>query len=180
MTTPTELVLIGAGARGADSYAPYALEHPDEVRFVAVAEPNAARRERFARDHKIPAKNSFASWQELIAAGLLVEGALVCTQDKMHVQPGVAALEAGYNVLLEKPIAPDLAGCVQLIQASERTGRKLQVCHVLRYTDYFNKLHDIVTSGRIGDIVVAEHRENVAYYHMAHSFVRGNWGNREK
>jgi predicted dehydrogenase len=48
---------------------------------------------------------------------------------------------------------------------------------VLRYTTFFSTLHDIVASGRLGDIITVEHRENVAYWHMAHSYVRGNWRN---
>jgi predicted dehydrogenase len=38
-------------------------------------------------------------------------------------------------------------------------------------------VHDIITSGRLGRIITVEHRENVVYWHMAHSFVRGNWCN---
>jgi predicted dehydrogenase len=93
----------------------------------------------------------------------------------MHVEPTVAALEAGYDVLLEKPMATTLADCARLVRTAERTGRLLQVCHVLRYSAFFSKLHDIVTSGRLGDVITVEHRENVAYWHMAHSYVRGNW-----
>jgi predicted dehydrogenase len=68
-----------------------------------------------------------------------------------------------------------LADCVRLVRTAERTRRLLQICHVLRYTAFFSKLHDIVTSGRLGDVITVEHRENVAYWHMAHSYVRGNW-----
>jgi predicted dehydrogenase len=78
---------------------------------------------------------------------------------------------------LEKPMAHTLAGCVELIQAAERNGRILQICHVLRYSPFWRTLHNVLSSGRLGDIVTVEHRENVAYWHMAHSFVRGNWRN---
>jgi predicted dehydrogenase len=175
MPTPIELVLIGAGQRGAASYAPYALHHPDEARFVAVAEPDAGRRERFAHAHAIQPERRFASWEELLAQGQIADGALICTQDQLHVAPAVAAMELGYHVLLEKPMAPTLAECVRLVQVAERTGRILQIAHVLRYTDFFRRVHEIVASGRLGTIVTVEHRENVAYWHMAHSFVRGNW-----
>jgi predicted dehydrogenase len=49
------------------------------------------------------------------------------------------------------------------------------VCHVLRYAPFFAALHGVVASGLLGDIVTVEHRENVVYWHMAHSYVRGNW-----
>lgn len=178
MTKPIELVLMGAGARGAHAYASYAFAHPDEVRFVAVAEPDPVRRRRFAEEHDLDASQTFASWEELIAAGKLADGALITTQDQMHVEPTIAALEAGYDVLLEKPMADSLAGCVRLVQAAERTGRSLQICHVLRYTPFWQTLHGVLASGRLGRIITVEHRENVAWWHMAHSFVRGNWRNK--
>lgn len=174
---PTDLILIGAGLRGADSYASYALEHPTDARFVAVAEPDVARREHFATLHRLPSERCFADWRELLALPQLAAGALVCTQDQQHVAPAVTALRAGYDVLLEKPMAPDLAGCVELAQAAEHTGRRLLICHVLRYTPFFRALNEVLADGRIGEIVDVAHRENVVYWHMAHSFVRGNWRN---
>lgn len=48
MTKPIHAILIGAGNRGAQNYAPYALHHPDELKFVAVAEPIEERRKTFA------------------------------------------------------------------------------------------------------------------------------------
>lgn len=177
MSRPLDLVLIGAGQRGARAYASYALEHPDEVRFVAVAEPDPIRRQRFADDHDLDETQCFGSWQELIARGQMGDAAIVTTQDQMHVAPTVAALDAGYHVLLEKPMAHTLAGCVELIQAAERNNRILQICHVLRYSPFWRALNGVLASGRLGDIITVEHRENVAYWHMAHSFVRGNWRN---
>ncbi len=178
MTQPLELVLIGAGQRGAIAYASYAFTHPEQVRFVAVAEPDPERRKRFADQHDIDDAHSFASWEELIDKGQMGRGAIVATQDQMHVAPAVAAMQAGYDVLLEKPMAHTLEGCVRLVQTAEDTGRTLQICHVLRYSPAWRTLHDVLASGRLGDIVTVEHRENVAYWHMAHSFVRGNWRNK--
>jgi predicted dehydrogenase len=119
----------------------------------------------------------FESWEALTAKGQLGQAALVTTQDQMHVEPAVAAMKAGYHVLLEKPMAHTLAGCVELVQTAEQTGRILEICHVLRYSPFWRKLHDVVESGYLGELVTVEHRENVAYWHMAHSFVRGNWRN---
>ena len=81
------------------------------------------------------------------------------TQDQMHVESTIAALERGYHVLLEKPMAQTPAECVRLVQTSERTGRMLQIGHVLRFTPFFARLHEIIESGRLGQIVSVEHRE---------------------
>lgn len=170
-------VMIGAGQRGFYSYGPYALAYPDELKFVAVAEPNAARRERFAEAHDIPPKRQFASWEDLIAEGRIADTLFNMTMDQTHYPSTIAALEAGYDVLLEKPMATRLEHNVHLVQTAERTGRLLQVCHVLRYSPFFATLHEILASGRLGNIVTVEHRENVVYWHYAHSYARGNWRN---
>lgn len=174
---PLEMALLGAGGRGTFAYGRYALLNPHLVRFVAVAEPNAERRERFAQQHHIPPERCFASWEELLARPQLADALLNATMDRMHVPSTLAALRAGYPVLLEKPMAVTPADCVRLVQAAEQSGRILQICHVLRYTQFWAKLHEIVQSGQLGDIITVDHRENVAYWHMAHSFVRGNWRN---
>jgi predicted dehydrogenase len=169
--------MLGAGQRGFYTYGPYALEYPDKLKFAAVAEPNSARRERFAEAHDIPPERRFASWEDVMAQDQLADVVFNMTMDQTHYPSTIAALEAGYDVLLEKPMASRLEDNVHLVQTAERTGRLLQVCHVLRYTPFFSKLHHILASGRLGDIVTVEHRENVVFWHMAHSFVRGNWRN---
>jgi predicted dehydrogenase len=95
----------------------------------------------------------------------------------MHTMPTLAAFKAGYDVLLEKPMATTLEECQQLVLAAEEAGRQLHICHVLRYTKHFSKLRDVIQSGVLGQIVNVHHRENVSYWHMAHSFVRGHWRN---
>ncbi|HSR33547.1 MAG TPA: Gfo/Idh/MocA family oxidoreductase [Anaerolineae bacterium] len=175
MSHPIEAVLIGAGNRGYDAYGPYALQHPDQIRFTAVVEPHEGRRRRFAQAHDIPPERQFWSWQDLYARGQIAEALVNCTLDRMHLASTLPALELGYKVLLEKPMSNTLEGNVRLVQSAERHARLLMICHVLRYTAFFTTLHQIVASGRLGRIITVEHRENVVYWHMAHSFVRGNW-----
>ncbi len=170
-------VVLGAGGRGLNAYAPYALHHPDELQFVAVAEPRADRRELFAKRYNIPANRCYESWEDLLNEGKLADALFNCTMDQMHFASTTAALERGYDVLLEKPMAHRLEDNVRLVQLAEEHGRLLQICHVLRYTNYFRKIREIVQSGRLGRIISVDHRENLIYWHMAHSFVRGNWRN---
>jgi predicted dehydrogenase len=176
----TKAILIGAGQRGAQSYAPYALQHPDELQFVAVAEPNAPRRAAFAQQHHIPKEYQFESWEELLQKPALGEAALVCTQDWQHTAPAVAAMRAGYHVLLEKPMSNLSADCRTLLEVGRQSGQQLHICHVLRYTPHFNKMRELVQSGVLGQIVQVEQRENVSFWHMAHSYVRGNWRNSQE
>ena len=175
MPEPIKALLFGAGARGAEAYGPYALTHADEIKFVAVAEPDLVRRERFARDHKIPAKLCFETWDEALAAGVMADVVINCTQDQIHRESAIAALAAGYDMLLEKPIANTIGDSLSIILAAEQQNRYLQICHVLRFTDFFQKVRQILISGRLGQLITISHRENVSAWHMAHSFVRGNW-----
>jgi predicted dehydrogenase len=80
-------------------------------------------------------------------------------------------------MLLEKPIAPTAAECLEIASAAEAQGRLLQIAHVLRYAPFFLALREIITSDRLGAIVSVDWRENLVYWHFAHSYVRGNWGN---
>ena len=175
MTEPIEAVLVGAGQRGYFAYGSYALEHPEEIRFVAVVEPDERRRRRFAEAHTIPGERQFRSWEDLYSRGRIGQALVNCTLDHMHLDSTMPALEQGYDVLLEKPMVNTLAGNVRLVQTAEQADRLLMICHVLRYTAFFATLHDILASGRLGEIVTMDHRENVVFWHMAHSFVRGNW-----
>jgi predicted dehydrogenase len=179
MSQPIEMALLGAGNRGTFAYGNYAALNPHMVRFVAVAEPDPDRRERFARHHGIPAERCFASWEDLLERPQLADALLNATMDRMHLDSTLAALDAGYHVLLEKPMATAAEDCARLVRAAERANRLLQICHVLRYTLFWGTLHEIIASGRLGQVLNVDHRENVAYWHMAHSFVRGNWRSAE-
>lgn len=178
MQQPVSAILIGAGQRGSDVYGRYALNHPGDLRFVAVAEPDAGRRARFTDLHDLDAAQEYATWQELLAGPQRAQVAFICTQDQQHTAPALAAMRAGYDVLLEKPMATTAAECKLLVETSEALGRQLHISHVMRYTPHFVLLREIVQSGRLGEIVTVDHRENVSFYHMAHSFVRGNWRNK--
>ena len=81
-------------------------------------------------------------------------------------------------MLLEKPIAPDPADCLRVVAAAERARRILQIGHVLRYTEFYARAHEIAASGRLGELQLIDMREHVAYWHMAHSYVRGKFRNR--
>lgn len=167
-------VVIGAGDRGYDAYARLFLDEPSAGRIVGVAEPDEGRRRRFARRYRVDDAGCFATWQELLAAPRVADFAIVATGDAYHVEPTLAALEAGYHVLLEKPMALDDADCERLAEAADAAGRVLAVCHVYRYSHVFSALHEIVASGELGTVVSIQHSENVAFWHYAHSYVRGH------
>ncbi len=173
-----EAVLVGGGNRGRFTYGGYALRRPDRLRIVALAEPVADRREAVAAEHGLPAERVAADWRTLLSRPALAPVAIVATGDTDHVGPALAAIASGHHVLLEKPIAPDPADCLRVVDAAERAGRILQIGHVLRYTAFYEKVHEIVASGRLGEIVTLDMKEHVAHWHLTHSYVRGKFRNR--
>ncbi|HHV60242.1 MAG TPA: Gfo/Idh/MocA family oxidoreductase [Clostridiaceae bacterium] len=173
-------VLLGAGMRGTYAYASYALKHPDEIQFVAVAEPDKVKREYFCKTHSIPEDMCFERWEQLLEKPRLADALLICTQDKMHYEPAIKALEKGYHLLVEKPMSPDPLECIKMGELAKEKERVFLVCHVLRYTDFFSTIKNMLDEGRIGKLISIQHNENVAYWHQAHSFVRGNWRNSDE
>ncbi|MDR0267410.1 Gfo/Idh/MocA family oxidoreductase [Paenibacillus sp.] len=169
-------VLIGAGARGR-SYARHALDYPHELEIVAVAEADPDRRARFAEMHNIPPERCYESWEPLLNEPRLAEIAIVCTQDQMHHGPTMQALKQNYHVILEKPMSPSPVECLEMEGMAREQNRLLTICHVLRYTPFWSAIKKVIQEGRIGEIVSIQLNENVGYWHIAHSFVRGNWNN---
>lgn len=177
LAEPIEAVVIGAGLRGRDTYGAFALANPASMRVVAVAEPDGQRREVFARAHGLPAERSFEDWRALLDGPRLARVAVIATPDHLHVEPALAALADGYDVLLEKPIAPDVADCLRVVDAADNARRLLQIGHCLRYAPFYARVQQIMASRVLGDLITLSMAENVGYWHMTHSFVRGKWGN---
>ena len=172
-------ILLGAGQRGAQAYASYALDNPNELKFVGVAEPRQDRREEFVRMHSIAPENAVASDMELLARPRMADCVLICTQDQMHYEALKLAVEKGYHILCEKPISPDRKELEEIAEIAKNYDKVISICHVLRYSPFFTQIKKLLDEGRIGDLVSIQHIESVGYWHMAHSFVRGNWRNKE-
>ncbi len=167
-------IVIGAGSRGT-IYGSWAHNHGIEI--AAVAEIRPDRLAEAGRQWNVPANRLFTDVNRLFSLGKIADAAIVATMDRDHFAHVMAALDLGYDILLEKPISPDARECIQIEEKANSLGRKITVCHVLRYTNFFGSIKDILDSGELGKIVAIKHSENIGNFHMAHSFVRGNWRN---
>lgn len=173
------VIVIGAGSRGT-IYTDIMAKQPEKFKVVGVAEPIKERLEYIKEKHGIPAENCFDTWEKILAVPKMADIAIISTMDRMHLEPSIKALEAGYDLLLEKPAAPTPEECATILKKAKECGRKIIVCHVLRYTPFFMKLKKIIDDGILGDVISIEHIEGVGNLHQSHSFVRGNWGNSER
>ena len=171
-------VLVGLGHRGV-GYATYADSHPDELQIVGIAEPDEVRRVRYAERFGISPENCFENAESLAAVQQFADVAINGTMDEIHIETTLPLLEAGYDVLLEKPIAPDAEQLRLLEAAVERTERRVVICHVLRYAPFYAAIKERVANGEIGEIMHIHTTENVSYHHMAVAFIRGKWRRQE-
>ena len=172
------LVLIGAGARGM-TYA-HLIQKSESARIIAVAEIKEDRRQRAMRELGLTADAIYNHADDLLAAGRLADACIIATQDRDHYDEAIKALNLGYDLLLEKPISPNADECVHIARLAQEKGCRVAVCHVLRYAPFFVALKNIIDSGELGRVIEIQHNENIGNFHMAHSFVRGNWRNSEE
>ena len=176
MKAPVTFAIAGFGDRGS-TYASMEKQFPDKMKVVAVADLDPAKVEKARNLYHIPEENCFSSAEEMLEQDRLADVMVVSTMDRQHVGHAIPALRKGYHILLEKPISPELSKCRELLEVASQCPGKIIVCHVLRYTVFYNTLKDLIQRGRIGDVVAICANENVGYWHQAHSFVRGNWRN---
>jgi len=172
-------VLVGLGHRSL-LYGSYARKCPGELEIVGVADPDEERRRRAAEIFDVPPDRCFRTAEELADRPAFADAAINGTMDRQHVPTTLPLLEAGYHVLLEKPISPSQEGLFELVAMAKRTGRTLMICHVLRYAPFYVAVRERVLAGEIGEIISVLTVENVSYHHMAVGFVRGKWNRRDR
>ncbi len=171
-------IIIGLGERG-NVYSDYAISFPHKFRIVGAADTDRKKRDLFQSKFQLSNDQIYDTWQDILKDNKLADVAIIATPDTIHFEPAMQAMKLGYDVLLEKPMAPTREECVTLTKTSKDRGVILQIGHVLRYTRFYSLIKEYLIGDVIGNVVNINMSENVSYYHYAHSFVRGNWNNRE-
>lgn len=172
---PVTAIIVGAGHR-AFVYSSYALEHPDELKIIGVADPNPLRRKKTAERFGFPEDMCFESAAALAGQPRLADAIINGTMDTQHVPTAIPLLEKGYDMLLEKPFAVNEEEMARLYDTVQQHHNKVLICHVLRYTPFYKAIRERVLSGEIGDVINIQCTEHVSYHHMAVSYLRGKWG----
>jgi len=171
---PLRVAFLGCGARGF-TYAQLMARCPERYRLVAGADPAIERVERVRAVSANPDFRSFTDGEALLGAGNLADVLVIATQDHGHFAPCRRALELGYHVLLEKPIATRIEQVLEIERVAARTGRRVMVCFVLRFAAFYRKVKEIIDTGKLGKLTGIQGSEGVMPWHQAHSFVRGHW-----
>ncbi len=175
MSKPITVAICGCGNRGLEAYAPFAKAFPDKMKVVAGADIKPERLRMLRERYGVPEDMCFDSDLSMLAAPRLADVMVISTQDQLHIRPAMAALEKGYHLLLEKPISASAEECVALREKAHQCKRAVVVCHVLRYTQFYSTLERLLREGTVGRLETIDAMEHVAYWHFAHSYVRGNW-----
>ncbi len=176
---PLEAVIVGGGHRSMN-YAELSVIDPTMLKITGVADPDENRRKMIAEKFSIPEEHQFCSSEELAKVPKFADAIINGTMDHIHVKTTIPLLEAGYDVLLEKPFAVNEKEARELAETAKKYGRKVMVCFVLRYAPFYRKIKERVVSGEIGEILNIQTSEFVSYHHMSTSHVRGKWNNSDR
>ncbi|MGB8260848.1 MAG: Gfo/Idh/MocA family oxidoreductase [Terracidiphilus sp.] len=132
MSTQLRVAVAGAGAFGKNHLRVYReLEQAGAgVTLAAVVEQDPVRAAEHAKAYGIPV---FATVESLLAADLKLDAATVAVPTVHHHAVAGALLEAGLDLLVEKPLAATLAEADELVALAERKGRILQPGHLERF-----------------------------------------------
>lgn len=171
------VVIFGYGQRGF-IYGEYIRQFPEKYEVNAIIENNEERFLLAKKDFKdIPI---FKNHNDFLKQNIKADLVIVSTQDQSHKEHAIIMMEHGYDLLLEKPIAPNKQDCLDIYKTSINCNRRVFVCHVLRYSPFYSSIKQDLDSGILGRIIAINATENVGYYHYAHSFVRGPWRNEKQ
>jgi len=165
MSNPTRIALAGFGAWGQMHARAVADIDGAEIVALYCHGENSAR----AAAEQLPGVARFDDYRAMLGAGG-VDVVVVASPNHVHADYAAAALEAGADVFLEKPLGLTLAECDRVIAAAARSGRKVALNHELRVSRQWGAVRDIVAAGDLG---------RVEYQHLSlfrHKFRQGSGG----
>ena len=162
--------IIGAGGIANLTHIPGYKGMSDRVRLIAVADVLGDRADEVAAEHEIPM--AFDDYNRLLELEE-IDVVSVCTPPVAHMAATIAALDAGKHVLCEKPMAMTAAQAQKMIDAAERSGRKLAIGFQSRFSDSAGALKRLIDGGELGDVyygrAVYNRRRGIPSHGMFHS-----------
>lgn len=180
---PVHVAVIGIGAMGS-RWARALAEHPSaRVSVVCDVREDAGR--TLADD--LSAR--FVADPLEAATHADVDAVAVCTPEHLHVEPTLAAIDAGKPVMVEKPLADTVEGSEAIRDRAATSGVPLLTGHILRFEPRYAAAHDAIAAGTIGAVQAVRHeriglvtdqdvlrgRTTIALYYGVHEFDLARW-----
>ena len=169
--------IIGTGARGSHYGFLLSREYREDAEVVALCDSNPIRlrnvREMLGLNAKL-----FTDYRDLLALDD-VDAVIITTPDYTHAEIAIASLEAGKDVLCEKPIATTVKGCREVLDAVKRSDRTFMTGFVLRYNRVFSTIKKMVSEGEIGSLKLVtsiDNRQGADYFRRWHRFRKNSGG----
>lgn len=179
MTGRQRYALIGTGNRGTTMWGRELLDGwRSAVDLVAICDTNPLRAERARTMIKSNAP-IYTSIEETLAEAK-PELVIVCTQDSNHDEIIVQALEAGADVITEKPMTTTMEKIRRIRDAERRTGRRVDVSFNYRYSPTSAKLKELLVSGAIGMLTSVDfhwyldNSHGADYFRRWHAYVKNS------
>lgn len=176
---PVTAIIVGAGHRSF-VYSELAKTNPEMLKIVGVADPNPVRRKKAMEYFGFGEDMCFENAEELAKKGKLADAVINGTMDHQHLETAVPLLNCGYDMLLEKPFAPNEPDMREIVECARKNNSKVMICHVLRYTPFYYSIKERIVNGDLGDIINIQTTEHVSYHHLSTSYIRGKWANSDK
>jgi UDP-N-acetylglucosamine 3-dehydrogenase len=145
---PLKVAVVGAGSMGINHLRVLRDFDEDQVELVGVAETHAPALARAMRRFHVA---GYADYQELIAR-TRPDLVTIVVPTQLHFPVAAFALDAGVNVLVEKPIASSVDEATEMIRLAARRGVRLAVGHIERFNPAVLALKRLLTAGELGQI----------------------------
>jgi predicted dehydrogenase len=153
---PKKYALVGTGGRAIFFYTAIIKDFPNTAQLVAFCDTNYTRLDY--ANSKLEALNHAriptylaADFDKMIAETKPDE-IIITTIDRTHNIYITRALDAGCNVITEKPMTIDAPRCREIFNAVERTGNQVRVTFNYRYAPHNTKIYELLSSGAIGEV----------------------------
>mgnify|MGYP002528450120 CR=1 FL=1 len=166
--------VVGYGNRG-QVYADYSLEESEELGIAAIVDPNDFKLQEAKERYGLSDECLFHDVDEFVASRIPCDLVINATMDQYHYETAIKILNAGFHMLMEKPIVPNAQQLREIEKLSKEKGVQTFVCHVLRYAPFYRKIKELLNAGVIGKIMTMEMNEHVCMAHYLASYVRGKW-----
>lgn len=166
---------VGTGGRIPMFIDPIANTYRESCTLVGLCDPSEVRRtyhqKRLSREYDIPEVPAYADFDQMMAE-IRPDVVIVCMPDHLHATYVVKALEAGSEVICEKPLTTDAEGCQAILDAVRRTGGKVRTTFNMRWTPGISKVRELIAAGEIGRIRHVDYEYYLNTSHGADYFRR--------